>query len=266
MGVNPNLKAPYIGSWNVGVQHSFFNNLSLELGYVGNRGERLVLVQDINEINPATGVRPYAAQFPYLNFINWISNGAHSKYNSLQATLTKRLSHGLSFLAGYTYGHGLDNGSLNRFGTLPQNSFSPRLEYASSDFDIRHRLTLTASYEIPGPKGFGQLLKGWKINSIVNLQTAQPWIAFDSGNNFSGSGDKSDRWDFFGNPADFKSGSQSIPYCSGPGAGGCSVTSGVSGIQSFFSASESTAMWQQCVAAAPDPTHGEARWIREAAT
>src|SRR5262249_7672204 len=40
MGVNPNLKAPYIGSWNVGVQHSFANNLSLELGYVGNRGER----------------------------------------------------------------------------------------------------------------------------------------------------------------------------------------------------------------------------------
>jgi hypothetical protein len=252
MGVNPNLKAPYIGSWNVGVQHSFANNLSLELGYVGNRGERLVLVQDINEINPATGVRPYAAQFPYLNFINWISNGAHSKYNSLQATLTKRLSHGVSFLAGYTYGHGLDNGSLNRFGTLPQNSSNPALEYASSDFDIRHRLTLTASYEIPGPKGFGQLLKGWKINSIVNIQTAQPWIAFDTGNNFSGSGDKSDRWDFFGNPGDFKSGSQSIPYCSGPGHEGCSVTSGVSGIQSFFSDSASTAMWQQCQAAAPD--------------
>jgi hypothetical protein len=254
MAIDPNLKAPYVASWNFGVQHAFANNLSLELGYVGNRGERLILFRDINQLDPTTGVRPYADKFPYLKFINQASNGAHSKYNSLQATLTKRLSHGLSFLAGYTYGHGLDNGSLNRFGTLPQNSLNPAAEYASSDFDIRHRLTLTASYEIPGPKGFGQLLKGWKINSIVNLQTSQPWIAFDAANNFSGSGDNADRWDFFGNPADFKSGSSSIPYCSGPGANGCSVTSGVSGIQSFFSPSASTAMWAQCVAAAPDPS------------
>jgi hypothetical protein len=254
MGVDPNLKNPYVASWNFGVQHAFANNLSLEVGYVGNRGERLLLFRDINQLNPATGVRPYAASFPYLHFINQVSNGSYSRYNSLQVTLTKRVSHGLSFLAGYTYGHGLDNGSLNSFATLPQNSLNPAAEYASGDFDIRHRFTLTSSYEIPGPKGFGQLLRGWKLNGIMNLQTAQPWMAFDAQNNFSGSGDNADRWDFFGNPADFKSGSSSIPYCSGPGAGGCSVTSGISGIQSFFSAAQSTAMWGQCVTAAPDPS------------
>ena len=85
------------------------------------------------------------------HFINQVSNGSYSKYNSLQMTLTKRLSKGLSFLAGYTYGHGLDNGSLNSFASLPQNSANPAAEYASGDFDIRHRFTLTASYEIPGP-------------------------------------------------------------------------------------------------------------------
>jgi len=256
MAIDPNLRAPYVASWNFGVQHAFANNLSLELGYVGNRGERLILFRDINQIDITTGVRPYAAAFPYLKFINQASNGSYSKYNSLQATLTKRLSHGVSFLAGYTYGHGLDNGSLNRFGTLPQNSQNPAAEYASGDFDIRHRFTFTASYEIPGPKGFGQLLRGWKINSIVNLQSAQPWIAFDAGNNFSGSGDNSDRWDFFGNPSSFKSGSSSIPYCTGPGAGDCSVTSGISGIQSLFSGSQSAAMWAQCKAAAPDSSPG----------
>src|SRR5437016_3979045 len=254
MAVDPNLRAPYVASWNLGVQHAFANNLSLELGYVANVGERLILFRDINQINPTTGVRPFDAQFPYLKFINQASNGAYSNYNSLQATLTKRLSHGLSFLAGYTYGHGLDNGSLNRFGTLPQNSLNPTAEYASSDFDIRHRFTLTGSYDIPGINGFGQLLKGWKINTILNLQTAQPWMAFDTANNFSGSGDNSDRWNFFGNPRDFKSGADSIPYCSGPGAEGCSTISGVSRIQSFFSPAASTAMWAQCAAVAPDPS------------
>jgi hypothetical protein len=249
LAIDPNLKAPYIVSWNIGVQHAFASNFSLELSYVGNEGKRLVLFRDINEINPAIGVRPFAARLDangnpmsYLKFINQASNGAHSNYNSLQATLTKRLSHGLDFLTGYTYGHGLDNGSLNRFGTLPQDSTHPELEYASSDFDIRHRFTFTVGYAIPGRKGFGQLLEGWKVNSIVNLQTGQPWIAFDTAHNYSGAADRSDRWDFFGNPADFKSGSESIPFCKGFPAdfitsGGsdlagvkCSTTSGVSGL------------------------------------
>jgi len=128
------------------------------------------------------------------------------------------------------------------------------LEYGSGDFDIRHRFTLTSTYNIPGINGFGQVLKGWHLNGIMNLQTAQPWIAFDSLNNFSGSGDNADRWDFFGSPSAFKSGSSSLPFCSGPAAGDCSVTSGVSGIQSFYSASQSAAMWAQCQAVAPDPT------------
>ena len=267
LAIDPNLRAPYVASWNIGVQHAFANNLSLELAYVGNVGERLLLFRDINEIPPSSitaatpkGVRPYAAQFPYLKFINQASNGAHSNYNSLQATLTKRLSHGLDFLAGYTYGHGLDNGSLNRFGTLPQDSTHPELEYASSDFDIRHRFTLTASYDIPGKKGFGQLLEGWKINSILNVQTGQPWIAFDAENNFSGAGDKSNRWDFFGNPADFKSGSQSIPFCGlqpnlpagspfAPANITCTTQSGVDGSITSLPSS----LGAQCTAVAPDP-------------
>ena len=255
MAIDPNLKNPYVANWNVNIQHQLANNLSLEVGYVGNVGKRLLLFNDINQCAPSTGacVRPYSAAFPYLQYINYINNGDYSNYNGLQVTLTKRLSHGVSFLAGYTYSHGLDTGSLNSFATLPQNAQNPGLEYSSGDFDIRHRFTLTTSYNIPGINGFGQVLKGWQLNGIMNLQSAQPWLAFDALNNFSGSGDNADRWDFFGSPSNFKSGSSSLPFCSGPGPDGCSVTSGVSGIQSFFTPDQSTAMWAQCVAAAPDP-------------
>jgi len=251
-GVSPNLKTPFVVNYSLNVQHTLPGNMSLEVGYVGTHGDNLLGLSDINQINPATGVQPFAATYPYLNYINYVSNYGRSNYNSLQATLTKRLSHGVNFTAGYTYGHGLDNGSLTRYGYLPQNSQNPNAEYASGDFDIRHRFTLTATYAIPGRKGFGQMLEGWKLNTIVNLQTPQPWNINDFGNNFSGSGDFSDRWDFFGNTSDFKSGSSSLPYCTGPGPGGCSVTSGVSGIQSFFTADQSTAMWAQCTAVAPD--------------
>ncbi|PYU36297.1 MAG: hypothetical protein DMG31_01430 [Acidobacteria bacterium] len=251
VGVDPNLRTPYLTNWNLSVTRAFTSNLSLEVGYVGNHGNRLTGFSDINQVDPVTGVLPYA-QFSNLGFINQVSSHRLSNYNSLQATLTKRVSHGLSFTGGYTYGHGLDNGSENRFGPLPQDSRNPLAEYASSDFDVRNRFTLTTSYEIPGKKGFGQLLEGWKINSIVSVQSAQPWNIADQGNDFSGTVENQDRWDFFGNPADFKSGSSSIPYCSGfGGTVTCTSQSGIDG--SVYTFPNSAAMGAQCTAVAPNP-------------
>ena len=250
-GVDPNLRTPYITNWNLSVTRAFTNNLSLEVGYVGNHGTRLAGFTDLNQFSPGTSVRPYATAFPYLNYINFNSNYGYSNYNSLQATLTKRVSHGLNFTAGYTYGHGLDNGSENRFGPLPQDSTNPRAEYASGDFDVRNRFTFTTGYEIPGKKGFGQLLEGWKINSIVSIQSAQPWNIGDTTDDFSGGNDLNDRWDFFGNPRDFKSGANSIPYCTGFGKTvACTSQSGIDG--TVYAFPNSAAMGAQCTAVAPD--------------
>jgi hypothetical protein len=253
--VDPNLTTPYVTNWSLGVQHSIGANVSLELGYVGNHGARLTGFRDINQTD-ANGVHPFATSFPYLNFINQESNDAYSNYHSFQATLTKRVSHGLSFIAGYTYGHGLDNNSLNRSSYLPQDSTNPGAEYGSSDFDIRHRFTFTTTYSIPGIKGFAQMLEGWKLNSIISIQTPQPWLANDFGNDFRG-GDSSDRWNISGSPDAFRSGANSIPWCTGTSGngpndpnGGCSTTSGVSGDSTNFSAAQSTAMWAECTAAA----------------
>jgi outer membrane receptor protein involved in Fe transport len=227
LGVDQNLRSPYVTNWWLSVQHPFTNNLALEIAYVGNHGAKLTGITDINQINPTTGFRPFNQSCPapigngtgtnpcfsFLKYINWMSNIGESNYNGLQTTLTHRLSHGLSFIAAYTYSHALDKGSLNRWGLLPQNSMRPDLEYASGDFDIRHRFTLTTTYAIPGGKSPLQLLEGWQINSIVTLQGGQPWAVNDTANDFSGSGDFADRWDFFGNPADFKSGGPNpLPY------------------------------------------------------
>src|SRR5882672_3883754 len=232
--LDPHLKTPYMVNYNFGVQHSFGSNLSLDVSYVGNRGYNLLAQSDVNQCGLSTDPtqcqstaagtpgRPFNTKFPYLQIINEQKNAAHSNYNSLQATLTQRTSHGLDFTAGYTYGHGLDNGSLNFQGQTPQDSTHQEREYGSGDFDIRHRLTVTAGYAIPGKKGYGQLLEGWKLNTIVTAQTAQPWLVLDSksgGNDFStggsGFGDMTDRWNITGNPADFRSSVNSIPYCSG---------------------------------------------------
>jgi Carboxypeptidase regulatory-like domain len=267
MAIDPNLTTPYIMGYSLGVQHSFGNNLSLEVGYVGNRGSRLTGFTDINQAD-ANGVRPYGATFPYLQWIIRNTNDGRSNYNSLQTSLTKRISHGLSFIAGYTFAHGLDTGTLNRTGYLPQDSRNPGAEYGNSDFDIRHRFTFTVTYNIPGIKGFGQLLEGWKLNSIINYQTAQPWQSYDSSNAFSenliSTGDFTGRWDIHGDPANFRSGANAIPFCSGFGdvAGAyttsnvnCFQTSGVSGQDIPLSASFTSAAATMCTANAAG-THG----------
>jgi hypothetical protein len=265
MGVDPNLKTPYVMNYSLGVTHAFGNNLSVEVGYVGNRGQRLTGFTDANacapydtlneqNLSPAPScVRPYAAKFPFYQFINLMTNDTHSNYNSMQVTATKRMSHGVSFVAGYTYAHGLDNGSLNRFGLIPQNSNNPGADYGNSDFDVRHRLTLTGTYNIPGIKGFGQVLEGWQVNGILTLQSSQPWLVNDYENNFSGEGDATDRWDFFGNPSDFKGTFNSIPFCTGFGTApgpSCSFTDGQTG--QSIAVSNSAAMAAKCTAKAPD--------------
>jgi hypothetical protein len=231
LGVNRNLRTPYVTSWNLNVQHAFTSNLSLQLGYVGSKGTKLYSVYDINQIPNQSAAeilcghceanqdRPFAFRFPYLGVINYLSNGYESKYNGLQATLTQRAWRGITFVAGYTWAHALDQASLNR-AQQPQDSTHPGAEYASSDLDIRHRLTLSMTCDIPGRDGFAQMMKGWQINSIVTLQTGLPWSVvdgFSNGNDASGTAEFSDRWNFYGNPSDFKPAPSGIPYFAGSG-------------------------------------------------
>jgi carboxypeptidase family protein len=235
LGVNRNLRTPYVASWNVNVQHGLTGHLSVEAGYVGNHGTKLYGITDINQIlnqSPAelacnhcedNSDRPFGVRFPYLGFINQISNSDHSNYSGLQATLTERSYHGVSFLAGYTWSHSLDDASDNR---APQamDSTRPWLEYGSSDFDVRHRLTFALTWDLPGRPAPGQLLRGWQINSIVTLQGGLPWNVVDTGMDFSGTAEGSDRWDFFGNPADFRPSSNGpIPFFAGASNPACAA-------------------------------------------
>jgi hypothetical protein len=261
-GVDRNLRTPYVSNWNLGVQRQLTNNMSLDVSYVGNHGTKLIGFRDINEINPQSAAEIACVhcetnvqfpQFAYLAYINQLSGLYHSNYNGLQVTLVQRASHGLNFTFGYTYSHALDNASSNWSGAgVIDNGFAPNLYYGNSDFDLRHRFTATITYAIPGRDGFAQMLKGWQVNSIVTLQTGQYWGMLDTGNDYSGTNETNnipaalgEHWDFFGNPNDFKSNQNSIPYCFGP-----SCTQTTPGGVVPLPTAQASALWNACVAAA----------------
>jgi carboxypeptidase family protein/TonB-dependent receptor-like protein len=250
-----NFRTPYVENWTLGIQHAFSSKVSLDVSYVGNHGTKLPGVVDLNQPTPG-GPLPLA-QFPYLGFVNYLSNLYGSTYNGLQTTLTGRNYHGLDILAGYTYSHALDDMSSNWVAFLPMDSTRPFLDHASGDEDIRHRFTLSLTYSFPDKKNRSQLLEGWQVNTIITMQSGQPWNVNDQANNFSNIGEATDRWDFFGNPSDFKSGGQNtLPFCSGdpanPASGSCSfVTQATTPV--LLSAAQSQAFWTSCIAKAPDP-------------
>jgi len=233
-GVDRNLRTPSVDGWSLGFETALTSNLSLDLSYVGNHGRNLIGFRDINEVNPSSPAeiacghcelnQPFAAKFPYLAYIDQLSNLDQSNYDGLQATLTQHVSHGLSFTLGYTYSHSIDDASSNWSGAgVVDNGFQPGSYYGDSDFDIRNRFTASVTYALPGKPGYGQMLEGWQINSIVTLQSGQAWGDLDAGDDFSADGEANNipaylgaHWDFFGNHSDFKSDQNSIPYCAGP--------------------------------------------------
>jgi hypothetical protein len=260
MSVDRNLTTPFVADWTLNVQHAFTPNVSLEVAYVGNHGFNLTGIRDINQppvgsgwaaciasdYDPGTcsagpdpgaeqAARPFNTKFPFLSNIFQMGNIYRSNYNGLQTTLTARNFYGLSAVAGYTYSHALDDMAANwHFGYgngLPMDSYNTGLEYATSDFDMRHRLTLSLTYAIPGRKSFAQMLQGWQLTSIVTLDSPQPWGVIDLGTDVAGTGalpfnppaNSVNRWDFFGNPNDFTSGPTPIPFFPGNSNDACAA-------------------------------------------
>jgi hypothetical protein len=199
----------------------------LEANYIGNHGSHMPLITDLNEINPNSPAEiacghcesitdlPFYSQFPYLQYIEQMTSTAISNYNGLQATLTARNFHNLSFIAGYTYSHGLDDQpGGNYHSAVPQDSRNPTGDYGASTFDLRNRFSLSPTYNIPGKKSPGQILEGWVVSSAILIQGGLPWSATDS-RDLSGTSEFQDRWDFFGTASDFKAGPNPIPFYPG---------------------------------------------------
>jgi hypothetical protein len=252
--MNRHFRTPYVTNWTLGVQHAFTSKLSFESTYIGNHGTRLAGVVDQNQGALGTGELPLGTQYPYLGFVNTLSNLYGSTYNGWQNTLTARNLHGLDFVLGYTYSHALDDMSSNWVAFLPQDSTHPLRDHASGDEDIRHRFTLSVTYTLPEKKGYWQALEGWQLNTIIALQSGQPWNVNDQSNNFSGVNEATDRWDFFGSPSDFKSGGQNTQiFCSGPASGDCSYFTQGGLTQVPISDAQTTAAWTLCSSKAPDP-------------
>ena len=160
-GIDPNIKTPYTMGYNLSVQRAITNNLAATVSYVGNGSRHLAMGYYPNTVRglfaPGISTQQYQP-FPDFSGITVIHFGGVSNYNSLQAKLEMRASHGLSFLTTYTWAHAFDDtsdaGGLETGVSYRNTALIPyNQEYTNSPYDIRQRVTLNGNYQLPFGRG-----------------------------------------------------------------------------------------------------------------
>ena len=186
-GINPNYRTANYQQWSLTIDRELQKDLSLEISYLGSKGTRLQESYNINQPTPGPGAIQARRPFPQWGSITWVDSNGYSSFNSLGAQLQRRYSHGMTLLVAYTYSHSLDDAPYSGSLQNPQNLSS---QYANSDFDIRHRLVTSFTYELPFGRGrdFGSnlgrparlLISDWQANGIFVYQTGLPFTVTTS--------------------------------------------------------------------------------------
>jgi hypothetical protein len=96
------------------------------------------------------------------------TNRGASDYQGLQVQYRRRASRGLQVLTSYSWAHSLDNDSSDSFLVWAGAGATSRRDHASSDFDLRHSLTLAVTWD--APRRFG----GWSLDSMLRTRTGFP--------------------------------------------------------------------------------------------
>jgi len=165
---------------------------------VGSKGTHLLFPRDLNQV-PQTSLGPGNLQllrpYPQFQSITDVFADSNSNYNALQVQINQRFSHGLTFLANYTYSKSLDTCSLDfttSGGCEYQIAARPAATYAPSQFDQTQRLVIAGAYELPFGAGrtylnhggiVNAVIGGWRLSESFTANTGFPFTVFASTSN-----------------------------------------------------------------------------------
>lgn len=202
-----NLVNPYLQRWSAGVQRELPANFLLDVSYVGSKGTRLYVNEDMNPVVPENmrivpsrwaswATMPAANRSTRYDPLQGSrltrTHGGDSNYHALQMEANRRFSQGLQMKATYTWSKLIDNAS-EIFGQAntnsPQNTMLPSifggltLDRGLSMFDRAHRATFSYRYELPfftSQRGaLGRVLGGWQISGFTVFESGVPLTVYN---------------------------------------------------------------------------------------
>jgi len=192
VNADPHFRQSYIHEWDFDIQSQLSPSMVLDTRYLGTAAIEMTHFHCYGN-QPIPGPGDSQVRRPFPDFGNTCEGGpgANANYNSLQVQLTKRMSKGLSFLAGYTWAHQLTNNEGEEGGYadggsgLGQDDLHPGEEYGNGVNDVRHRITFGGIYDLPFGKGkayaadasrlVDTLIGGWELAPNFEWQTGFYW-------------------------------------------------------------------------------------------
>jgi hypothetical protein len=206
--IDMNMVTAYAHSWSAALEHQIAGGVLVAAEYTGSKGSKLYSIENPNMIgagnlylgDPCTiGDTSSCRSRLLLNkgftSINRRSNGGFSHYNglNLKAVFTNLASAGVNLSVNYTWSHAIDNLSTTfsetkaayNLGLL--DPFNPSVDKGNAEFDLRHRLSIGGTWDIPFAKNTTgvarHILHGWAIVPIMTASTGNPYSLFDFTNN-----------------------------------------------------------------------------------
>ncbi len=200
--VAQNIPTAYQQNYNLAVAHAVSAGALVEITYSGARGIHLYSLSNVNRSyfggNYLGDARVANRLQPQFTAANLRQANGDSYYNALniRTEYDQLKKVGLHFTANYTFSHSLDdnsstfdsgNGSASATGFLGYlDPFNPRSSYGNSDYDVRHRLALSAIYTPVFLEHHGTLLKetigGFSFSPIIVARSGSPFSVFDNSN------------------------------------------------------------------------------------
>lgn len=202
----PNFRPAMVQQFSLNTQVEVKQGWLLEIGYVGARATRLQRFRSLNQaldaspshpVNsvtsntlaniglrvPTPGIRP--------DSLSEMESEGSSWHNGLEVSLTKRLDHGLQFLASYTFSKTLDTDGADINSTSSGNALtlgnqnSPQQRWGRASFDRTHRFVVSATWNLPSPQtGLERVvLGGWDVAAVVTIQSGSALTISDTNAN-----------------------------------------------------------------------------------
>jgi len=190
----PNFRPAMIQQFSLNLQGELAKDWLLEVGYVGSRGTHLQRFRSLNQALsapsntlanigtrvPVPGIRPDSLRETESEGSSW--------YNGVEASLAKRLSYGLQFLASYTFSKTLDTDGADVNSTSAGNALtlgdqnSPRQRWGRASFNRTHRFVFSGTWSLPSPPtGLRRsVLGGWTVAALATIQSGSALTIADT--------------------------------------------------------------------------------------
>jgi hypothetical protein len=192
---------PVAWQWSAGVQREIPLGFTVDVSYVGRRGQHLQRERNINQLPVGTLFLPQnqgvniAALRPYAGYgvIRLAENAGHSIYHGLQISADRRYKNGVKVGFAYTFSKSQDNASGRR--DIVWNSYDDTTFYGPSSYDRRHVLNFYYIYDLPFWRTQDTLLHnilgGWQVSGATFYRTGTPFSVGTVSTDFAGVGDPS---------------------------------------------------------------------------